>query len=72
GTPVREAVDALLIQLPGLRPHWLDKAGELYPHVHIFINGQDVQTLEQGIDSPLNPEDVLDFFPPVGGGSFAF
>jgi sulfur-carrier protein len=71
GTTVRQAVDALLVQRPVLRPHWLDKAGELHAHVHIFINGHDLQTFDQGLDTPLKPEDVLDFFPPVAGGSFA-
>lgn len=67
-TTVREAVNALLAQHPVLRPHWLDEAGEIHAHVHIFINGHDVQNMEQGIETPLKVQDVLDFFPPVGGG----
>jgi sulfur-carrier protein len=72
GTTVRQAVEALLVQHPVLRLHWLDKAGEFHPHVHIFINGQDVKTMNDGIDTPLKPGDVLDCFPPVAGGAFAF
>ncbi len=68
GTTVRQAVDAVVEQRPVLRTHWLDEAGEIHAHVHIFINGHDVQNMEKGVETPLQPEDVLDFFPPVGGG----
>lgn len=68
GTTVREAVNALVAHYPVLRPHWLDKEGELHAHVHIFVNGEDVLNMEQGVETTLQPEDVLDFLPPVGGG----
>ncbi len=68
GTTVRQAVDAVVEQRPVLRPHWLDETGEIHAHVHIFVNGHDVQNMEKGVDTLLQPDDVLDFFPPVGGG----
>ena len=68
GITVRQAVYALVNHLPVLRSHWLDGAGDIHAHVHIFINGNDVQNMEQGVDTPLQPDDILDFFPPVGGG----
>lgn len=69
GTTVRQAVQALVDHCPVLRPHWLDGAGEIHAHVHIFVNGQDINTLDQGEDLVLQPDDALDFFPPVAGGS---
>ncbi|RPI93197.1 MAG: MoaD/ThiS family protein [Chloroflexi bacterium] len=68
GTTVRQAVHAVVEQRPVLRPHWLDDAGEIHAHVHIFINGHDVQNMERKDQTPLDPNDVLDFFPPVAGG----
>lgn len=68
GTTVLEAVHAVVKERPVLRTHWLDEAGEIHAHVHIFVNGQDVQNMETGVATRLKPEDVLDFFPPVGGG----
>jgi molybdopterin synthase sulfur carrier subunit len=68
GTTVRSAIDHILAQLPDLRPHWLNEQGEVHAHVHAFINGSEVATLEQGWETPLQPDDVLDFFPPVAGG----
>ncbi len=69
GTTVRQAVSAVIDQRPVLRPHWLDETGEIHAHVHIFINGHDVQNMERGTETPLHQDDVLDFFPPVGGGA---
>jgi len=69
GTTVLQAVHAVVEERPVLRTHWLDEAGEIHAHVHIFINGHDVQNMAQGDETPLKPTDVLDFFPPVGGGS---
>lgn len=68
GTTVLQAVYAVVDQHPVLRTHWLDPDGEIHAHVHIFVNGQDVQNMESGVQSELKLGDVLDFFPPVGGG----
>lgn len=69
GATVRQAVSGVVAARPVLKPHWLDAAGEIHAHVHIFVNGEDVLNLAQGIDTPLERDAVLDFFPPVGGGS---
>ncbi len=68
GSTMRQAVLAIIEQVPSLRPDWLDEQGVLYGYVHGFINGEDVSTLSKGWDSPLSANDVLDFFPPVVGG----
>jgi len=68
GVSVHAAIEAAVQQVPLLRPHWLDENGELHAHVHVFLNGEDVATLPEGLHTPLRPEDVLDFFPPVAGG----
>lgn len=68
GSSVRQVVKAVVKQLPVLRPHWLDRSGELHAHVHIFINGEDVAALPENLDTPLPADAVLDFFPPVAGG----
>lgn len=69
GTTVQQAVHAVVDQRPVLRSHWLNEEGTIHAHVHIFVNGHDVQNMELGDHTPLQPADVLDFFPPVGGGS---
>lgn len=53
---------------PVLRPHWFDSDGSLHAHVHVFYNGEDVALLPAGLETRLQPEDKLEFFPPVAGG----
>lgn len=68
GSTVMQAIQFIVQQHPALRSHWLDKQGELHAHVHVFINGHDIALLPEGIQTPLNADDVIDFFPPVAGG----
>jgi molybdopterin synthase sulfur carrier subunit len=68
GTSVQDAVLAIVEQIPLLRPHWLDESGELHAHVHILLDGEDVTTLPDGLQSQLMADSALDFFPPVVGG----
>jgi MoaD family protein len=65
---VQSIIGQIIELLPVLRTHWLDAGGELYAHVHVFWNGEDVSTLPAGLKTCLNPGDILDFFPPVAGG----
>ena len=69
GTSVISTIHRIVERYPILRSHWLDTAGELHAHVHVFVNGDDALTLPAGLDTPLRPGDTLDFFPPVAGGS---
>jgi molybdopterin synthase sulfur carrier subunit len=68
GITLYKAILEIVRQYPVLRTDWLDDKHELHAHVLVFINGQDITTLPEGLETPLEPEDVLDFFPPVAGG----
>jgi molybdopterin synthase sulfur carrier subunit len=68
GATVIDAVRRITERYPALRSHWLDSAGELHAHVHIFLNSTDTSTLPGGNLSPLPEGAVLDFIPPVAGG----
>ena len=65
---IGELLRKVLETYPPMVEHLLDEHGELYRHVHLFINGRDVCYLENTLGTPLNPEDKVDFFPAVGGG----
>ncbi len=69
GATMNQAIQAIVSAQPTLRKHWLNDEGQLYAHVHAFANGVDVSTLPDGFETRLRPEDILDFFPPVAGGS---
>ena len=68
GASVDLAVVAAVEKYPLLRVHWLNDRGEIHAHVHCLLNGNDVASLPLQWQTPLQPEDVLDFFPPVAGG----
>jgi molybdopterin synthase sulfur carrier subunit len=65
---VRDLVNEVVRRFPGLRTQLLDEHGELYGHVHVFINGRDAPYLENAQDTFLSPEDIVSVFPAVGGG----
>jgi len=65
---IGELLHQVLETYPPMTEHLIDENGELYRHVHLFINGRDVCYLENTLKTPLNPTDKVDFFPAVGGG----
>ncbi|MBM4423518.1 MAG: MoaD/ThiS family protein [Chloroflexi bacterium] len=68
GVTVQGLIDELLARYPALHPQLYDEHGQLYPHVHVFVNGRDAQHLDAGLDTPIAPGDTINIFPPVGGG----
>lgn len=68
GITVAQLVDTIITDYPPLRQQLLNEQGELYPHVHVFVNGRDAPALAQGMQTPLTEADLLDIFPAVAGG----
>ena len=68
GSTIRQLIDAVIARYPALAPQMLDEQGELYPHIHVLVNGRDSACLEAGMETRLSPEDTLNIFPPVAGG----
>jgi molybdopterin synthase sulfur carrier subunit len=68
GVSAREVLDAIVTRFPAMKKELLHEDGRLYGHVHFFINGRDVQFLEDDLDTKILPDDVITVFPAVGGG----
>ncbi|MBE2198993.1 MAG: MoaD/ThiS family protein [Anaerolinea sp.] len=68
GTTVREMVEIVVTQYPPMRAELLDEEGNLWRHVHVFVNGRDAPYLPQGMKTVIAPNDVVNIFPAVGGG----
>jgi molybdopterin synthase sulfur carrier subunit len=68
GTTVHQLVDEILRQYPSMRRELVDDDGNLYQHVHVFVNGRDVPFLEDRVDTQLMADDRISIFPAVGGG----
>jgi len=68
GVTVRELVAAVVERFPALRAQLLNERGELYSHVHVFVNGRDAPYLPEGVEAVIAPGDTIDIFPAVAGG----
>jgi molybdopterin converting factor small subunit len=68
GATVALALHDLSLRHPGMRPHLFDEHGELRPYVNLFLNEEDVRSL-QGMSTPLSEGDRLTIVPSIAGGS---
>ena len=64
---VAEAMAELVGRYPGLKPHLYDASGDLRPFVNLFLNEDDVRTL-QGQETALSEGDRLMIVPSIAGG----
>jgi sulfur-carrier protein len=68
GGTLRDLVSLMVERYPGLRTEILDPQGNLYSHIHIFVDGRDSTFLDGSFDTVLEPDASIAVFPPVGGG----
>ncbi len=68
GMTARQLLAEVIHLYPGLRTELFDGKGDLYHHVHVFINGRDVPFLEDSLDTLLSSADAVSIFPAIGGG----
>jgi molybdopterin synthase sulfur carrier subunit len=68
GVTVRQVVDAVVTRFPRMRDELLDEKGELYSHVHVFVNGRDAPYLDEAMATKITSADKIDIFPAVAGG----
>ena len=65
---IGDLLRSLVHQYPKLDESIWYPNGSLAGHVAVILNGRDIRHLE-GVDTPITDDDILDVFPPVGGGS---
>lgn len=65
---VRQLIDAIIIRYPLMRDKLLQKNGDLWGHVHVFINGRDAPFLNDQLETVIKLSDTVSVFPAVGGG----
>lgn len=68
GITAQELLDTIIDRFPPMRKELLDAHGRMYGHVHFFINGRDVQFLDDEFQTKIMDGDVVNVFPAVGGG----
>jgi molybdopterin converting factor small subunit len=67
GETAGQAMESLVSQYPGLRPHLYNSRGELRPFVNLYLGQENIKTL-QGLETPLCPDDHLRLIPAIAGG----
>jgi MoaD family protein len=68
GITAEDLLGAIVKKFPLMNKELLNEQGRMHGHVHFFINGRDVQFLDEGFQTRIRQEDVVNVFPAVGGG----
>lgn len=68
GITAKELLDAIIGKFPPMKKELLNEDGKMYGHVHFFINGRDVQFMEDEFQTKITVDDTVNVFPAVGGG----
>ena len=67
GRTVREIIDALEQDFPGLRFNLCHETGELRPYVNIFLDRENIR-YSQGLDTPVLAGATMYILQSVAGG----
>ena len=70
GQTAGEAMENLIAQHPGLKPHLFNEQGALRPFVNLFLGEENINELD-GLDTPLKETDHLLLIPSIAGGKQA-
>jgi sulfur-carrier protein len=66
GDTVRELLDDLMGRFPALRSQLVEDE-ELAPFVNVYVEGEDVRTLD-GVDTEVRPGSTVILLPAMAGG----
>lgn len=64
---LRELLQALAEQYPGLKDQFFSGNGDLHRFVNIYVNDEDVRYLDK-LDTQISDGDVVAILPAVAGG----
>ncbi|HEX9130728.1 MAG TPA: MoaD/ThiS family protein [Ktedonobacteraceae bacterium] len=67
GSTIREVIDALDHDFPGMRFNMCHETGELRPFVNIFLDREDIRYL-RGLDTPVHAGATIHILQSVAGG----
>jgi molybdopterin synthase sulfur carrier subunit len=68
GDTVRELLDDLMSRFPSLRGQLLNGDDELAQFVNVYVDGEDVRTLD-GLETPVRDGATVILLPAMAGGS---
>ena len=59
GITAQQLLDCVVQRFPKMRNELVDENGQLYRHVHLFVNGRDAPFLENAMNYRIKPGPVL-------------
>ena len=68
GSTVREVIEHLESDHPGLRAAILADGGEIHRFINIYLNDEDVR-FSGALETPVSDGDVVSILPAVAGGA---
>jgi molybdopterin converting factor small subunit len=68
GLSVRQVLELVVTRHPALRQELLDRDGQLYPWIPLYVNGRNPRLWADGLDRPIGAADVLSIFSPIASG----
>ncbi|RME78657.1 MAG: MoaD/ThiS family protein [Chloroflexi bacterium] len=67
GGTINELIQNLEAQYPGIQSKLLDENGNIKRYVNVFLNDEEIRTL-QGGDTPVSDRDEVSIIPAMAGG----
>jgi len=64
---LRDALEELWVQYPGVRDRISTEQGVIRQHINIFVGNEDVR-FTGGLTTPLSPGCVISIVPAISGG----
>jgi sulfur-carrier protein len=68
GATIREVIEQLESNHPGLRAAILAEGGEIHRFINIYLNDEDVR-FSGALETPVEDGDVMSILPAVAGGA---
>lgn len=67
GTTVREVINSLEAQFPGIKERLCDPSGNLRRFANVYVNSEDIR-FHENEETPVKDGDELSIVPAVAGG----
>jgi MoaD family protein len=68
GMTARETLQMICARYPALSDELFNEHGDVYVYIPIYVNGRNPRLLENGLNTMLQPDDMLSLFSPISSG----
>lgn len=68
GTTVREVIEKIDGEHPGLRAAIVGESGELHRFINVYLNDEDIRFIGS-LETPVSDGDTVSILPAVAGGA---